>query len=593
MRTAALIRACVLGLSLTAVAVPATAGERLMSAVRGADVPLAEELLADGADASYAARDGSTPLHWAVHQNHPELVTTLLEAGADVDAKTHIGVTPLALAAGNGSAEVTALLVEAGADVDGTLMNGETPLMMAARTGDAATVEALLDAGAEIEAREELRGTTALMWAAANANPDAVELLLSHGADPSLRARTKGQVDRPYLAPKATERIENFYRGAGIRGDSLSEEELGDEELEIELTREELLARLPEELVERFEQESASQQQEQEQTDQAQSEQNRRGGLAALHFAAREGDLASVERLVEAGADVDRVSSYGWTPLLTATKNRYYDVGAYLLEHGADPNIANGGGWTPLYLATDNRNIEGGDYPVREARGMSHMEFIELLLEHDADPNMRMASSTETRTIFTQQWLYEDGATPFLRASQSSDLELMNLLLDHGADPTITTRDGVDALMVAAGIGWVEGVTYEWSEEANREAVRMLLDLGLDPNAQDDEAQRTALMGAAHKGRPEIVKILVDAGARLDTRDLGSRDSLHKLAGKRWQALDYAEGLVRVGVQSPQPHPETAALIRELMNERGLEVPPKDRTLDSICVVEVCEPPEG
>jgi hypothetical protein len=50
------------------------------------------------------------------------------------------------------------------------------------------------------------------------------------------------------------------------------------------------------------------------------------------------------------------------------------------------------------------------------------------------------------------------------------------------------------------------------------------------------------------------------------------------------QAIDYADGLVRVGVQSALPHPETAALLRKLMKDRGLAVPPEGRSLASICV---------
>ncbi len=84
-------------------------------------------------------------------------------------------------------------------------------------------------------------------------------------------------------------------------------------------------------------------------------------------YAARENCIECAELLVEAKADVNQTTHYGWTALLTATQNRHYKLAAYLLEHGADPNIANNGGWTPLYLATDNRNIEGGDYPVRNA----------------------------------------------------------------------------------------------------------------------------------------------------------------------------------------------------------------------------------
>src|SRR4029077_15372735 len=96
----------------------------------------------------------------------------------------------------------------------------------------------------------------------------------------------------------------------------------------------------------------------------------------------------------------------------------------------------------------------------------------------------RIKDSTETRTVFTNQWLDENGATAFLRASQSGDLVLMKLLLSEGAAPKIQTALGVSALQVASGIGWVEGITYEWSAKDTLEAVRLLLDLGLDPNDQ-------------------------------------------------------------------------------------------------------------
>jgi ankyrin repeat protein len=310
------------------------------------------------------------------------------------------------------------------------------------------------------------------------------------------------------------------------------------------------------------------------------------GGLTPLVFAARQGSLESARLLLAGGADVNQVTEYGWTPLLAAVHNRYYGLAMFLLENGADPKIANSGGWSPLYLATDNRNIEGGDYPTRRA-DLDHLDLIEALLAHGADVNARMKSSTETRTIFTHQWLHEEGATPLLRAAQSGDLPLVELLLAHGADPKIATDDGTTALMVAAGIGWVEGVTYEWSPAQTLDTVRLLLDLGVPVNAQNLDGQ-TALMGAAHKGRNDVVQLLVDRGADLALRDIGSRDTIHVLAGVTWNALDYADGLVRVGVQSAIPHPETAALLRRLMLERGLPVPPEGRTLDSICVVEIC-----
>jgi ankyrin repeat protein len=307
-----------------------------------------------------------------------------------------------------------------------------------------------------------------------------------------------------------------------------------------------------------------------------------------LVYAVRADNLDSVKTLLAAGADINQVTAYGWTPLLVATQNRYYRLGAYLIEHGANVNLTNKGGWTPLYLATDNRNIESGDYPVRKG-DMDHLDFIKLLLDKGADVNARVKDSTETRTVFTNQWLDENGATAFLRASQSGDLVLMKLLLAHGADPKIDTVLHVTALHVAAGIGWVEGITYEWSPEATLDAVKMLLDLGLDVNAQADTG-RTALHGAAHKGRTDVIQVLADHGAKLDVRDYGNTDNRGgKLAVHTWQPVDYADGLVRVGVQSAIGHPEAGLLLRKLMTAAGLQAPPVGRTLESICITEACE----
>jgi len=147
----------------------------------------------------------------------------------------------------------------------------------------------------------------------------------------------------------------------------------------------------------------------------------------------------------------------------------------------------------------------------------------------------------------------------------------------------------VTPLMVASGIGWVEGVTYEWSPQQTLDTVKMLLDLGADVNAQDVVDGRTALMGAAHKGRNDVIELLVQHGADLSVRDIGSRDTINSLSGLRFQAIDYADGLVRIGVQSAIAHPETSALLRKMMRERNLPVPQDGRTLASICITDLCK----
>jgi ankyrin repeat protein len=473
-----------------------------------------------------------------------------------VDAANRHGATPLALACINGSARSIERLLAAGANPNERGPNGETALMLASRTGTIDAMTVLLNAGADVNAIETLRGTTALMWAAAQSHAAAVKLLLDRGATVSLRSKPAALGRTAYLAPSARQRASQLVgenggaeRGRAGRGRAAAQD-LDDRDFFVRRQNAE------------------------------------GGGLTALVFAAREGDLESTRNLITGGADVNQVTQYGWTPLLTATQNRHYVLAAFLLDHGADPNLANNGGWTPLYLATDNRNIEGGDYPVRTS-DLDHLEFINTLIARGANVNARAKDSTETRTIFTMQWLYEDGATPFLRAAQSGDLELMKLLVAHGADPHIPTANNVTALAVAAGIGWVQGVTYERSEQSAVEAVKWCLELGIDPNAVDGDG-RTALHGAAHKGGNAVVELLVAHGAKLDARDGGSRDTVAgEQLGRGWLPVEYADGLVRVGVQSAIAHPDTAALLRTLMTDRGIPVPAP--LSSSVCITEICK----
>ena len=120
--------------------------------------------------------------------------------------------------------------------------------------------------------------------------------------------------------------------------------------------------------------------------------------------------------------------------------------------------------------------------------------------------------------------------------------------------------------------------------------MKLLLDLGIDPNVQAD----TGPHGAARRGSQGPPRSDSDAGRprrrRSDIRDYGNTDNRGgKLAVHTWQAVDYADGLVRVGVQSAIAHPETGLLIRKLMTAKGLDAPPMGRTLESICITEACE----
>jgi len=637
---------------VTVVAAGAGSSDVADAAQRG-DGAAIQRLIQQKANVNAPQVDGATALHWAVYREDTTLVDVLVRAGANVSAVNRHAVTPLQMASIQGNAAIIDRLIKAGADAKQRGPNGETMLMFAARNGNPQAVQVLIEAGVNVNARETVRGTTALMWAAEQNHAEVVRRLIAGGADPAAKSGGAG-LPRNYIAPRLNQRAvqlaQDRRRRAAAAGITYEEQLIADQKSGAEVGGQRGLGQAlgpdglpvpgrggapaqpgaapaqpvtPPQAVAQPAPAAptpatppaqpaagrggrgvgpggapAGQQPAQEQTDDDDAADfavaglvgSGGGGLNALVFAARQGSLESAAALIEGGAPVNQQTEYGWTPLLTAVNNRNYRLAAHLLENGADPNLANKGGWTPLYLATDNRNIEGGDYPVPKP-DMDHLEMIRLLLDKGANPNARVRENTLTRTIFTMQWFFEDGATAFVRASQSSDTALMKLLVSRGADPKIATANGDTALTACGGIGWVEGVTYERSAKENLEAIRMLLDLGLDPNGANNEG-RTPLMGAAMKGRNEVIQLLVDRGARLETRDKGNRDTdkvSSAAAGHTWQALDYAEGLVRVGVQSAIARPETTAYIRKLMVDRGLPVPPPNRDILSVCVVALCQ----
>ena len=648
---AARILASVVLVSLTLVGAARAAGSDIADAAQRGDRAAVLKLIAAKADVNAAQVDGATALHWAIYRDDAALVESLIRARANVTAANRAGVTPLAMASLYGNAALIDRLLKAGADAKEKGPNGETMVMFAARNGNPAAIRVLVEAGAEVNARETVRGTTALMWAAEQRHADAVRTLLASGADASIRSGGAG-LPRPYMANRVNTRVVDTSgerrkrareagrtyeqqldfeqsQGQDIGGQRGLGQALGPGGVPLGQGRGGAAGPPPQGTPAGLagappagqaggraggaggrgrgagaggqgQGGQAGRQGGQAPPDADDPDDTETvvagnvgqggGGLTALVFAAREGDMESARVLLDAGADINQTTTYGWTPLLTAVNNRNYRLAQMLIERGADVNKANNGGWTPVYLATDNRNIEGGDYPVQKA-DIEHLEIIKALLDKGADPNAKIKDQTLTRTIFTMQWFFEDGATPFIRAAQSSDIELLQLLLKHGADPQAVTANRDNAMTAAGGIGWVEGVTYERSSAANLATIRLLLDLKLDPNHQNAEG-RSALMGAAMKGRTEIIELLVARGAKVEMQDHGSRDTdkvSSSAAGKRWQAIDYADGLVRVGVQSAVERPEASALLRKLMEERGMPVPPKNRTILSICVVALCD----
>jgi ankyrin repeat protein len=246
-------------------------------------------------------------------------------------------------------------------------------------------------------------------------------------------------------------------------------------------------------------------------------------GFTALLFAARQGNLKVARILVDAGADVNDHLPDGVSVLALATENVRYEVAAFLLDEGADPNAVNKQGETPLHAAVRTRVPS---LRRRAADDLDSLELLNVLLAHGAYPNVRTPKAPRITDAMVASQLRPaidnvlnlGGATPFLLAAQTADVAAMRLLLDRGADARLATYENTTALMVAAGVGFVEGRARARPETDALEAAKLTVEMGVDINTTNERGQ-TALHGAVYRAANSIIQFLVSAGARTDLQD--------------------------------------------------------------------------
>jgi ankyrin repeat protein len=446
---------------------------RLLEAVKRQDRAAITTLMKERVDVNLAQPDGTTALHWAAYRDDAATVDALLRAGAKANAATETGVTPLWLAcSADAGAPVVRRLLDAGANPNLAPGTGETPLMWCARTGALESVKALVSRGADVHAREKSADQTALMWAVAERHPEVVEALLELRADP--RARTKVTTELVYkgfryiTAPPA--------QSEGIIDNM------------------------------------------------------KRGGFTPLLFAAQQGDRASAELLLSAGADVNDADASGASVLVVALHSGHGPVAQLLLDRGADPNAA-GAGYTPLHAA-----VLRGDAAL-----------VRALLAKGADPSAPLKAGTPVRKYgvdyaLSAAWI---GATPYWLAAKFAEPEIMRLLAESKADTRRPLPDGTTPLMASlmAGVGQGDrrerfqteiqmAVAAPLDAEATVKAVTSAIALGADLNATTT-AGDTALHLAAVRGLNPIIRLLAEAGAALDIKNKKEQTPLAAALNRR------------------------------------------------------------
>ncbi len=268
-------------------------------------------------------------------------------------------------------------------------------------------------------------------------------------------------------------------------------------------------------------------------------------GETALHWAARNDDLAMAQLLIGAHANVKAADRYGITPLTLAAINGSARMLETLLAAGADANTALPEGETVLMTAAHTGKVDAikvllahhadvnakekslGETALMWAAAENHPEAAAALISADANINAR--SNTLGLTPF--KWvtsgmvsttLPRGGWTPLMYAARQNSMQAARVLADGHADLNVTDPDGTSALMIAI-------------INAHFDLANMLVEKGADVNIAD-ETGMTALYAAvdmhtlgAMLSRPspklvdelssaDLVKILLAHGANPNLR---------------------------------------------------------------------------
>lgn len=276
-------------------------------------------------------------------------------------------------------------------------------------------------------------------------------------------------------------------------------------------------------------------------------------GNTPLHFAASTRDAAVAQSLADVGARIDAVNREGMTPLALACEAGNHVIVEFLLKLGAQPDVE---GTTPALLfaaAVDGDDARGVKRLLKarakvDARGPQGRSALMVAALAD-NAEIAEALLVAGAAVDAQD---EAGTCALLEAARAGANRVLRRLMFH--KPDASRRDGRQrtALHLAARAG-----------NADAESVRLLLALGCDPHAVDDEG-KSAADHAAAAGRWPLVREL-DPEYPIPSAHLVDEDE-DEDSGAQIEPDPPGRLLIRAALQGRFP------LFQELLDIPGIQI---------------------
>jgi ankyrin repeat protein len=262
---------------------------------------------------------------------------------------------------------------------------------------------------------------------------------------------------------------------------------------------------------------------------------------AALIDAVEKRDLARVRDAIRAGANPNARDKRGYTPVVVAAYNGSAAIVSALATSGAHLNLIPAHfGPTALTAAIENGSVataralleSGAKADLRDGRGWSPL-FVASLYKRREISALLLADSTKV------------DAQAMSMAARNGDSATVRMMLDLGADPNagfalhgaVTgcaehDNTALIALLLKKGANQRKGfaLLHRAAARCKPETLRMLLLQGADVNERRQYYGETPLMSAAAAGNLDNVKVLIAAGADTELRDRRNLSALERAA---------------------------------------------------------------